>query len=74
MSWQYSETPVGVFVRIDADMVVSMEQITAVDLKVRRTDDAAMRQYIDVYTTHGIFKCYDPYIGALKAAIADRTV
>jgi len=62
------------FVRIDTNTVVNLSQVVAVDFKPRRTDDSAARQYIDVYTTHGTYKCHFPYIDGLSRAIADRTV
>ena len=62
------------FIRITNNLLINLAHVVAVNTQTRRTDDSAASLYIDVYTTHGTYKCHDPYIDNLKAAIADRKV
>lgn len=63
------------FIQISEDFSINLAHVEGVYFHGRRTDDITNRQYADVYMSRGAtYKCYEPYTGALKAAIADRTV
>ena len=62
------------FIQIDDNLLINLAHVIGVWFHGRRTDDYTAKLYADVYTTSGTYKCYEPYISGLKAAIADRKV
>ena len=52
--------------------IVNLAHIVMVDFSIiHTTDDYKERKFVYVYTVAGTFKCFEPYISALRMAMND---